>query len=156
MSRRAATTTTSICGVRALLGRDAADDLVLEHRLVERHRHLLLGLEADGRVHLLRVLDRRQPQRADDDPLVADPEPHLLGELVLGEERLQRLGEACPRRRPRPRGRRRARAARSPPRRSARMPLTVDLGRGDAAGLDVEAATAVFSPCQFHAGVAEC
>ena len=93
MSRRAATTTTSICGSRALLGGDAADHLMLEHRLVERHRDLLLGLEADRRVHLLRVLDRRQTQRADDDALVADPEPHPLGELVSGEERLQRVGE---------------------------------------------------------------
>ena len=67
---------------------------MLEHRLVERHRDLLLGLEANGGLQLLRVLDRGQAQRADDDALVADPEPHPLGELVLGEERLQRLGEA--------------------------------------------------------------
>ena len=77
-------------GRGALLGRDAADDLVLEHRLVERHRHLLLGLEANRGLHLLGVLDRRQPHRPDDEALVADPEPHLLAELVLGEERLQR------------------------------------------------------------------
>ena len=94
MSRRAATTTTSTCGAPPSSAGDAADDLVLEHRLVERHRHLLLGLEADRRLHLLRVLDRRQAHGADDDALVADPEPHPLGELVLGEERLQRRGEA--------------------------------------------------------------
>ena len=40
------------------------------------------------------ILDRGQAQRADDDPLVADPEPDPLGELVLGEERLQRGGDA--------------------------------------------------------------
>ena len=80
-------------GGAALLGGDAADDLVLEHRLVERHRHLLLGLEADRRLHLLGVLDRRQAHHPDDEALVADPDPHPLGELVLGEERLQRRGE---------------------------------------------------------------
>ena len=85
MSRRAATTTTSTCGRGALLGRHPADHLVLEHGLVERHRDLLLRLEADRRLHLLRVLDQRQPQGADDDPLVADPEADLLGKLVLGE-----------------------------------------------------------------------
>ncbi len=81
-------------GLCPLLGGNAADHLVLEHGLVERHRDLLLGLEADRGVHLLRVLDRRQAHGADDDVLVADAEPHPLGELVLGEERLQRLGEA--------------------------------------------------------------
>ncbi len=44
--------------------------------------------------HLLRVLDRRQAHGADDDPLVADAEPHPLGELVLAEELLQRIDEA--------------------------------------------------------------
>ena len=73
---------------RALLGGDAADHLVVEDRLVERHRDLLLGLEADRGLELRRVLDRRQAQGADDDALVGDPEPHPLGELVLGEERL--------------------------------------------------------------------
>ncbi len=72
-----------------LLGRHAADHLVLEHRLVERHRHLLLRLEAHRRLHLLRILDRRQANGAHDDPLVADAEPHALAQLVLGEELLQ-------------------------------------------------------------------
>ena len=58
ISRRAATTTTSTCGADALLGGHASDHLVLEHGLVERHRDLLLGLEADRRLHLLRVLDQ--------------------------------------------------------------------------------------------------
>ena len=123
---------------RALLGGDAADHLMLEHRLVERHRDLLLGLEADRRLELLGVLDRRQAQRADDDPLVADAEPHPLGELVLGEERLQRLGEGV--------GvgdlalvegaRRRAGSIAAGD--HLRRAVDRDLGRGDAAGLDVE------------------
>ena len=37
----------------------AAHDLVLENRLVDRHRNLLLRLEADRGLHLLRILDRR-------------------------------------------------------------------------------------------------
>ena len=68
---------------RPLLGGNATDHLVLKHGLVERHRDLLLGLEADRCLHLLRILDHRQAHGADDDPLVADPESHLLGELVL-------------------------------------------------------------------------
>ena len=94
MSRRAATTTTSICGVDALLGGDAADHLVVEHRLVERHRDLLLGLEADRGLELLRVLDRRQPQGADDDALVGDPEAHPLGELVRAKSDLSAAASA--------------------------------------------------------------
>ena len=124
---------------RALLGRHAADDLVLEHRLVERHRHLLLGLKANRCLHLLRVLDRRQAQGAHDHALVADPEPDPLGELVLGEERLQRARRSHRGRAPRPRGRRPAPAARSPRRSPRRRAVLLDLGRGDAAGLDVEA-----------------
>ncbi len=123
---------------RALLGRDAADDLMLEHGLVERHRNLLLRLEANGRLHLLRVLDRRQPQRADDHLLVADAEPHLLGELVRGEEGLERVGDAVrvgdlalvegARREWLDRGADDLRGSVDP-----------DLGRSDAAGLDLEA-----------------
>ena len=139
MSRRAATTTTSTCGAFPSSTGDAADHLVLEHRLVERHRDLLLGLEANRGIHLLRVLDDRQAHGADDDALVADPEPHLLGQLVLGEEILQRGGEAV-------RvehlalvegtGRKRS------DRRSAHLGRAVGavhLGRGDAARLDLEA-----------------
>ena len=90
-------------------------------------------------VELLRVLDRRQPQRPHDDALVGDAEPDPVGELVLGEERAQRLGDrvgvgdlAVVEG---PGGKRGDR--RSP--RGARTPLVHDLGRGDAAGLDLEA-----------------
>ena len=94
MSRLAATTTTSTCGWRAVLGRSAADDLVLEHRLVDRHRNLLLCLEPHRRVHLLRVLDRRQPKGPHHDALVADAEADLLRELVRRVHRLQAVDEA--------------------------------------------------------------
>ena len=99
---------------RALLGGNAADHLVLQHRLLERHRDLLLGLEANRGLHLGGVLDRRQAQGADDDVLVADPEPHSLGELVLGEELLEPGDEPVRDRAPRPRGRRPARSSESP------------------------------------------
>ena len=116
------------------------------HRLVEGHRHLLLGLEADRRLHLGRVLDRGQAQGADDDALVADAEPHLLGELVLGEEALQRGGEAvgvehlafveCA-------GLQRLDRRCRDPRGAVGAD---DLGRGDAARLDVEAGNAACLP----------
>ncbi len=71
---------------RAVHGCDPADHAVVDHGLLEGHRDLLLGGEADRGVELLRVLDRGQAQGADDDPLVGDAQPHLLAELVLGEE----------------------------------------------------------------------
>ena len=92
MSRRAATATTSIlrspssfCGV--------ADDLPVEYGLVERHRDVVLGLEADRRLELVAVLDRRQAQRANGDALVGDAQPDVAGELVLGEELLERSAQ---------------------------------------------------------------
>ena len=85
---------TSTCGRRVGLRGRAAHDLVLEDRLVDRHRNLLLGLESDRGLHFLRVLDRRQPQGPDDDALVADAETDLLRELVGRVHRLQALDEA--------------------------------------------------------------
>src|SRR3954471_22377443 len=67
---------------------------MLEDRLIQRHRDLLLGLEANRCLHLLRVLDRGRAQGPRDHPLVADAEPYPLRKLVFGEERLQRLGKA--------------------------------------------------------------
>ena len=63
---------------------------MIEHRLLERHRDLLLGLEAHRGLELVGVLDRRQPQGANDDPLVGDAEADPAAQLVLGEERAQR------------------------------------------------------------------
>ena len=99
---------------------------------------LLLGLEANRRVDLLLVLDQRQPQGAHDDALVGDAEPDLLAELVLREERLEASARASG-------------SGTSPSRTtpgssgSIAVRLTssgavaAHLGRGDAAGLDVEA-----------------
>jgi hypothetical protein len=72
----------------------AADHPVIEGGVLERHRQLLLGGEADRRVELLRVLDRGQPDRADDDPLVGDPESDFPRQLVGVEQLPQRRGDA--------------------------------------------------------------
>ena len=86
MSRRAATTITSICAGPSALAGGSADDAVLDHRFLERHRDLLLGAEADGGVELVGVLDRGQAQGAGDEALVGDPEADLAAEAVLVEE----------------------------------------------------------------------
>ena len=70
-----------------------AGHVVVEHRLVERHRDRLGGLEADGGVALLGVLDARQLDHADHDLLVRDAEPDALRETGLLDEALERVGE---------------------------------------------------------------
>ena len=86
ISRRAATRITSIVGPDSSVAGGAADDPVVEDRLVERHRNLLLGLEADGGLLLGGVVDRGQPQRPHDDALVGDPEPDPAARACGGEE----------------------------------------------------------------------
>ena len=39
------------------------------------------------------VVERRQVERAHDDPLVRDAEPHAVGQLVLGEHGPEGLGQ---------------------------------------------------------------
>ena len=78
---------------RALGRLDDPQRVVLEHRLLERHRDVLLGLEADRRGDLLRVGQRRKVERAHDDPLVGDAEPYPPAELVLREQLAQHGGE---------------------------------------------------------------
>ena len=41
----------------------------------------------------LRVVDRRKVERAHDDALVGDAQAHAARQVVLGEQRLERLGE---------------------------------------------------------------
>jgi hypothetical protein len=114
------------------------DDPVIDNSLVEWHRDLLLGREADSRRQLLRVFDRRQAQGPHDDPLVRYAQPDALRQLVLGEERPKRFGDgsrigdlavAKGLRRQR-RACRRGHACRA---------VDSDFGCGDAAGLDLEA-----------------
>ena len=92
ISRRTATTTTR--HARAGRGVDDADRLEVHDGLVHRHRDVVRRLGLDQRGERLRVLGRHQVQRADDDALVGDADAHVLGQLVLGEEVLEGLGEA--------------------------------------------------------------
>ena len=66
---------------------------MVEHRLLQRHRKLLLRLKADGGVELLSVLDQRQLEHAQGHALAGQPEADVLGKLVLGEELPELLGE---------------------------------------------------------------
>ncbi len=59
----------------------------------ERHRHLVLGLEAHGRLDLLAVVDRRQVERAQHRALVGDAEAHALVQIAVLEELAQRVRE---------------------------------------------------------------
>ncbi len=93
MSRRAATTTTSIW--RSPFGPvTMSDDLPVEHRLLERHRDVVGGLEADRGLELLGVVDRRHPDRPHGDALVGDPEPDRAAELLAREQLLERGASA--------------------------------------------------------------
>ena len=72
-------------------GLHVAERLPVEDGLVHRHRDVVGRLHPDGGGERLLVLQRRQVERADDDPLVGDTEAHALRDAVLVEERLQRL-----------------------------------------------------------------
>src|SRR6185369_5827608 len=87
---------------------------------------------------LLRILDRGEPQGADDDPLVADAKPDLLRELVGVEERLegrrQRIGVDDLTLAEGARGQRLDGSSSD-----RNRAVDAQFSRGDAAGLDVEA-----------------
>ena len=72
---------------------DPPERLEVEDRLVHRHRDVIRRLDADGRGERLRVVDRRKVERAHDDALVGDAQAHAARQVVLGEQRLERLGE---------------------------------------------------------------
>ncbi len=125
-------------GARSLLGVDDAEHVVLEHRLLQRHRDVVLRVKAHGRRDLLGVRERRQVDGAHEDPLAGDAQAHALAELVLLEEVPQRLGERL--------DVGDLAVAQQPGRqRDARGALDfdgrarADLNRGGEAGLDVEA-----------------
>src|SRR6185295_5460583 len=68
-----------------------AEQLVVEHGVLERDRERLLGAEVNGVLELLRVVDPAELEHADTDAVARDPEPHALTrKLVFAEERLQR------------------------------------------------------------------
>ena len=66
---------------------------MVEHGLVERHCDGLGGLEANGGVALLLVLDARKLDHANDDLLVGHSEADALRQSGFGDEVLEGLGE---------------------------------------------------------------
>ena len=133
----------------AIVPAGVAHHLPIQHGLVEGHGHEVLGLEADRRLELLVIVDRRKPQKAHRDPLARETEADGLGELVVCEQLLQNGSELLPigdlalthhtggeRHRPEPRNR--------------RMPVGRHLGGGDAARLDVQAHQSLVLLCREH------
>ena len=96
MSRWAATSTTRWRGPGGRV--DHAERVEVEDGVVQRHRHLVLGLEAHGGGELLAVGDRRQLERAQDRALVGDADAHALAQPAVAEQLAQRLAERAPRR----------------------------------------------------------
>ncbi len=70
-----------------------AERVVVQHRRGQRHRHLILGLEAHRGAELLAVGDRRQLQRAQHRALVGQPHAHALAQSRVLEELAQRLAQ---------------------------------------------------------------
>ena len=112
-----------------------ADDLVVEHGLVERHRDVLLGLKADGRLELAWVLDRGR-RRVRTHALVANPEPHAARTCTRrrapsGVAEGLRVGDLALAEDP-------GSSGSTPWRATSTDAVDAHLGGGDAAGLDVE------------------
>ena len=151
MSRRAATSSDALA--RALGRVDDVERLEVEDRAVERHRDLVLRLEAHGRLELLAVRDRRQLEDADDDLLVGDADADALVEaLVVATERraapsARRSTSTTSPSRTTP-GSSGATAARS----TDDAAVDGDLRGGDAAGLDVEADEGAVRLCHGEVG----
>ena len=73
-----------------------ADDVVVEHGLVERDRQRLVRPEADGVAELALVVDAVDVDRAHADAVGADAEPDAPArQLVLGEEAVERGASAA-------------------------------------------------------------
>jgi hypothetical protein len=66
---------------------------MVEHGLIERHRELFLRFETDGGLEFLCAFDRRQLEHPHHDSLIRNTETNAAGELALGEEDLQVIGE---------------------------------------------------------------
>ena len=125
------------------------DDLVVEDGLVERHRQLVLGLEADRGVELVGIFDQRQVHHPHRDALVGDAEANLLGQLVLAEQRAQRRGHGLgvddlavvdgPRRQVADR-----------PARDARRAVAAQFHGGDTPGFNVQAYNRARLFCREH------
>src|SRR5439155_2765491 len=76
----------------ALVVGPLAEDVVVEHRLLDRNRQHLLGTETDGVLELPWIGDAGDLEDPDSDAVVGDPEPDALArQAVLAEERAQRV-----------------------------------------------------------------
>ncbi|CAB4882378.1 unannotated protein [freshwater metagenome] len=78
----------------SLIGLDDVQHRPVQHRLIERHRDQILRLEGDGCGKFLRIVERRQLERAHDDLLVRHTDPHAPREIRrLRVERAQGLAQ---------------------------------------------------------------
>ena len=72
---------------------DHAEWVEVENRVAERHRNLVLSLEADGCRQFLAIRDRGQLERAQHGALVGHPDANALAEAAAGEKLTQRVAE---------------------------------------------------------------
>ena len=82
------------CEQHTVGGGGLLDDVVVEHRLLDRDREGLVGAEPDRVGKLARVVDLGALENADTGAAAADAEPHVLTRQVgLLEEGRDRIGE---------------------------------------------------------------
>ncbi len=122
----------------AALVHGVPDHLPVEDGLVEGHGDVVLCLEADRRLELVAIVDGGKAHGPDGDALVRDPDPHVARKALPREELLDRLAQCfgvCD-------------LALAEDARGQRQDAASDdfgravdpnFGRGDAAGLDIEA-----------------
>ena len=87
-STRAAAMRTRCCGGAVAVGRHA-DAAVVDDELVEADRQQVAGQVADGAVEIAAGERSRQLDHAHHQARVGQADPHVVRELVLGEERSQ-------------------------------------------------------------------
>ncbi len=81
-------------GDAAIVVRLLADDVVVEHGLVHRNRQRFVSAEPYGVPELSGIVDPLDVERAHTDAVRADADADALArELVLGEERVERIAE---------------------------------------------------------------
>ena len=123
---------------RALGRLEDAERVEVQDGARERHRHLILGLEAHRGGELLAIDDGGQLERAQHGSLIGQADPHALAQTSVAEELAQRLAEGAL-------VEHLALAQRVGCQRGAGgvldgdPPVDVGLHRGDVAGLDVQA-----------------
>ena len=82
-------------GDSSLVVRFLAENVPIDHGLVDRNRQSLVGAEKDRVLELLDVVNPADLEDPDADAVVRDPEPNVLArKLGVLEERLQRICES--------------------------------------------------------------